>query len=148
LAKILLILHAVAALALGGAATHLALVTLSHWRGKPFRAALTRVYSYVVASLFVGTMAIGMLAYPTYRYFVAGLYLNRYAPWATNLFDMKESVAALALPLAVGIFLLGPRLDPKDSAVRIAFGLCVYGVFAAVAFSVLSGLVVVAERGI
>ena len=65
----------------------------------------------------------GGLVYPRYRYFVRGLYLDRYAPWASNLFDFKENLATLGLPLAIGAFVLARELaqapaDPDASSLR------------------------------
>lgn len=145
-----LIVHAICALALAGSAVHLAIVCLAHATGWPPRWRAFRfagLYGRLTGALFVGCVVIGAFIYPRYRYEVRGLYLDRYAPWASNLFDMKEILAALALPLAVTIFVLGGRLCATSSReARILF----YGsstvVVAVSLFDVISGFVIASVR--
>ena len=149
--KALLVLHALLALAMGGAATHLLLVTLGIQRADRVFASkvrLTRIYSQVTGWLFTATLLIGAVVYPTYRYFVRGLFLDRYAPWASNLFDFKENIAAAAAPFAAGLVLLGRRFDGNDPEVRLTLAVCAFVVFAAVAFDIISGLVIVSVRSV
>jgi hypothetical protein len=142
-----LVVHALVALALGGAATHLALVAFALATGRPKRWRVPRlaaVYAQVAGTLFLLSIAVGALLYPTYRYRVRALYLDRYAPWASNLFDMKEVLAALTAPFAVGLIVLGRR--PPDAAAntdaRWVFYLCAGIVFGTTLFNVISGLIV------
>lgn len=111
----LLVLHALVALALCGAGVHQAVVALHALRGRP-RPRLSRVYGIVVLCTYLGALLTGGLLYPRYRYFVRALYLDRHAPWAANLFDFKENLATLALPLAVGTLLLCPAASAADEA--------------------------------
>lgn len=151
MARALVVLHALLALALGGAATHLALVALAFFTGRPERwrnPKLARVYAQVAGWLFAGALVAGALTYPAYRYHVRGLYLDRYAPWASNLFDFKETIAALGLPFALGLVLLGRRFDPDDADFRLVFAVCAFVVFAVVAFDVVSGLAIVTVRSV
>jgi hypothetical protein len=150
-ARAFLVLHALCALAMGGAATHLFLVTIGIQRADRVYASkvrLTRIYAQVTGWLFSGTMIVGAVVYPTYRYFVRGLYLDRYAPWASNLFDFKENIAAAALPFAIGLILLGRRFDGADREVRMTVAACAVVVFAVVAFDIISGLVIVVVRSV
>src|SRR5690349_115909 len=101
-ARLLVVLHAAAAMVLIGATTHHAIVTVGYLRGRT-SVRLGRIYAVVGASAYAVTFLLGLLAYPTFRYQVRGLHLDRDAPWASNLFDIKETFAALGLPLAVGV---------------------------------------------
>jgi hypothetical protein len=148
-----LLVHALVALALGGASTHLALVAFALATGRPKRwqsARLAATYAKVTGTLFLVSIAIGALLYPTFRYRVRGLYLDRYAPWASNLFDMKEVLAALAAPLAIGLVVLGRRApdEASSSEARLVFYLCSAVVFGVTLFNVISGLVIVSVRSI
>ncbi|HMJ55194.1 MAG TPA: hypothetical protein VK540_24125 [Polyangiaceae bacterium] len=148
-----LVVHALIALALGGASTHLALVTFALATGRPKRWRVPRlaaVYARVTGTLFLISVVAGGVLYPTYRYQVRGLYLDRYAAWASNLFDMKEVLAALVAPLAFGLIVFGRR--PLDEAsppeARLILHLCVAAVFGTTVFNVISGLVIVSIRSI
>lgn len=145
--RLLLVLHALSAMALLGSSTHLAVMVVMWLRGAqlPRRA---RLHSLIAGLLFLSTLALGALAYPSYRYLVAGLYLNRFSPWASNLFDLKETVAVFAAPLALGVALLGRRLESDQPLVRRAFALCALALCGLVAFAVICGLVVTSEKGL
>src|SRR4051812_34865753 len=112
--RLLLVLHALVALALCGACTHLAIVAVRLLRGPRGLGRLARIYAQVVSATFVIAFALGLLLYPTFRYHVRGLFLDRHAPWASNLFDIKENFAALGLPFAIGLFFIGRRFDPEQ----------------------------------
>jgi hypothetical protein len=148
-----LIAHALVALALGGASTHLALVAFALATGRPKRwrnPRLAGTYAKVTGTLFLTSVALGALLYPAFRYRVRALYLDRYAPWASNLFDMKEVLAALAAPLAVGLVVLGksPPDDASSSETRLVFYVCSAVVFGTTVFNVISGLIIVSVRSI
>ena len=96
-AKPLLVIHALVAFALLGASTHLAIVSIQLLRGRSHLGRLARVYAQVIGATFSAAFAVGLLLYPHYRYDVRGLFLDRYEPWASNLFDIKETLAALGL---------------------------------------------------
>jgi hypothetical protein len=147
-ARTLLVLHALVALALGGASTHLALVSLRLLRGHQGLARLARIYAQVVSVTFVAAFAVGLLLYPSFRYHVRGLYLDRHAPWASNLFDLKENFAALGLPCAIGLFFIGRRLDPAREPGMIRwFAFASVWTWLTVVFGVVSGLVVTSVKG-
>src|SRR4051812_10836773 len=99
-AKLLVLLHAAAALVLIGASTHHSIITVGYLRGV-YKVRLGRIYAATIAIAYGITMLLGGLAYPTFRYHVRGLYLDRHAVWASNLFDIKESFAAIGLPLVL-----------------------------------------------
>jgi hypothetical protein len=143
-----LVLHALCAFALCGACTHQAVVSIGLLRGRLHLGRLARVYAKVIGGLFIGVFAVGLLMYPHYRYHVRGLFLDRYEPWASNLFDMKENLLALGLPLAVCIFAVGRRLDPREDAALLPFhAMASIALWALVLFGSIAGLIVTSVRG-
>ncbi len=147
-AKALVLAHAAAAIVLIGASTHHLLITVGYWRGR-YSVRLGRIYAATVAVTYGITFAFGALVYPTYRYFVRGLYLDRYAPWASNLFDLKENLAALALPMALGAFALSRVMDPEQQRpLLFGYTVLVTGTGLAVWFDVVSGLLITLTRGV
>ena len=148
-AKPLLVLHALAAFALLGACTHQALVAIALLRGRWHLARLARIYAQVIGALFVLAFAAGLLIYPRYRYVVRGLFLDRYEPWASNLFDMKENLVALGLPFALGLFFLGRKFDGTNDRVLVPWlAFSAISLWALVTFGVVSGLVITSVRGV
>jgi hypothetical protein len=147
-APLLVVLHAAAAIVLIGATTHHALIAIGYLRGKS-KPRLGRIYAATLAVAYVVTFGLGLLAYPTFRYHVRGLYLDRYAPWASNLFDVKENFAALGLPLVLGVLVLSRILRPPEdrALVRgyVAMSLTVAGI---VWFAVFAGLIVTMTKGV
>lgn len=107
LGPLLLILHALSAVVLGGSSVHQAVLAVRLLRGRQVAARLLRLYSLVAMIAYGATALSGSLLYPRYRYFVRALQLDRAAPWAVNLFDFKENLATLGLALAVGTWLIG-----------------------------------------
>jgi hypothetical protein len=92
---------------------------------------------------------LGALAYPSYRYYVRGLYLDRYAVWASNLFDIKENFAAVGLPLVIAAFLLSRVLTPKsERGLLVGYLVMVLLQAVIVWFSVLSGLLLTMVKGL
>jgi hypothetical protein len=147
-AKALVLLHAAAAIVLVGSSTHHFLVTLRYLRGI-YNVRLGRIYAATVAVSYGVTFLLGALSYPTYRYYVRGLYLDRHAVWASNLFDMKENFAAIGLPLVVAAFALSRVMNPKDDrellpAYAVMVGLSTVIVW----FNVISGLLITMTRGV
>jgi hypothetical protein len=147
--RLLLVLHALGGFALCGACTHQALVGIGLLRGRFHLGRLARVYAQVIGLTFVGTFGVGLLMYPHFRYHVRGLFLDRYEPWASNLFDMKENLLALGLPLAVSLFFVGRRFDPKAERGLVPFfAVLSLALWALVAFGVVSGIIVTSVRGV
>lgn len=66
-ARWLLILHAVLAVALVGAATHWLIWLVRLVRGQPGRIRSVRRFAIIAMSLYVATMAVGLALYPTYK---------------------------------------------------------------------------------
>ena len=147
-ARLVVVLHALAAIVLVGAATHHALVALGFVRGV-FKIRLARIYAATVAVAWLVTFALGLLAYPTFRYAVRALYMDRYEPWASNLFDTKENFAALGLPLVVLVLVMSRVMDAKEDRVLVRmYAACAVLVAAIVWFDVISGIVITMTRGV
>jgi len=148
IARLLVVLHAVAAIVLVGAATHHAIVAVGYLRGS-YKVRLARIYAPTVAVTWLVTFALGLLSYPTFRYATRALYLDRYESWASNLFDLKEHTAALGIPLVLGTFVLSRLIDPKqDRALARAYAAIVVLVAAIVWFDVLAGLLITTAKGV
>jgi hypothetical protein len=147
-ARLLVLLHAAAAIVLVGASTHNSLVALGSLRGRP-KPRLTRIYAATVLGAYAATFALGSLAYPTYRYHVRGLYFDRYEVWASNLFDIKENFASIGLPLVIGAFLLSRVLEARrDRAVLAGYASFVFLSTIIVWFNVISGLLITMAKGV
>ncbi len=147
--KLLLILHAAAAIVLIGSATHHALRMPAFLRGKG-ALRLERIYARIVATAYVTVYLLGALLYPTYRYHVRALFLDRHHPMVSSLFDLKENMATIALLLALALGALGGRLtnDPDDRLlVRVYAGMSLF-VAATAWFNVVSGIFIVSVRSV
>ncbi|MFL5321315.1 MAG: hypothetical protein ACJ790_16770 [Myxococcaceae bacterium] len=134
-------------MALGGASTHLAILTLSRLRGRPMLGRLTRIYSVTAAALLLATVTLGLVIYPAYKVHVVAPYFWDHAKWAAALFDVKEALGLFALPLGLGLFVMGRRMDP-DKPAHLVFAVCAFGLFLITAFCIVAGLVIVAEKGV
>jgi hypothetical protein len=147
-ARFLVVLHAMAAIVLVGASTHHALIAIGYLRGR-YKVRLGRIYAATIAIAYGVTFVLGLLAYPTFRYHVRALYLDRYDVWASNLFDTKENFAALGIPLVVCAFVMSRVMDPKeDTALARAYAAFVILAAVIVWFGVISGLLITMTRGV
>ena len=147
--RVLLLLHAGAAIVLIGASTHHALQMRHYLRGDFARERLEKVYAKVVSVAYVITFLFGAMVYPSYRVQVRGLYLDRFAPAYSGLFDMKEVYASLTLTVAVGLGALALTLRPAESPAlaRVYAGMSLL-VCAVVWFDVIAGLLITSVRGL
>ncbi len=137
-ARELVLLHTAAAIALVGASTHHFVLTIGTLRGD-YQPRKDRLYAAVVGISYAVTTGLGALAYPTYRYYVRGLYLDRYAQWASNLFDIKENMASLGLPLALGALAISRVIDSKeDRSMLFGYAAMVFGTTAIVWFNTIA----------
>jgi hypothetical protein len=147
-ARTFVVLHALAAIVLIGASTHHALIAIGYVRGT-FKVRLGRIYAATVAVAYGATFLLGLLAYPAFRYHVRALYLDRYAAWASNLFDTKENFAALGLPLVIAVFVMSRAMKPdEDRALARAYAAFVVVAALIVWFDVISGLAITMTRGV
>ncbi len=148
LAQALVLFHAIAGLALCGAATHHVVVAAGYLRGV-YRVSLARIYAIVTAGCYAAVFLLGACAYPSYRYFVRGLYFDRHVVWAANLFDIKENYAALGLPFVVALLVLSRSLQPaRDRELAGAYFTLVSVVAAIAWFAGLAGLVITMQRSV
>ena len=143
--KLGLVLHAIAAGALTGSVTHLALVLWRARRGRP-NPRLQRLYPAVALGCYLTVYALGSLIYPRYRVAVRAGWLDDHAAWASVLFDLKENLATLLGPLALAAVVLARAEDPArpsrallGSAAALALG---------VWFNLVAGLVVASVRAV
>jgi hypothetical protein len=134
----LLIAHALTAMALAGAMGHLAVASVARLRGKA--TALTR-HLRTASLVYLACFALGLLLYPHFRYHVRALELDRDAPWASNLFDIKENLAALLLPLGLAL----PALETQRPRLAALFGVLLgVGTLALI----IAGLLVTNTKGV
>jgi hypothetical protein len=147
-APLLVLLHALAAIVLVGSTTHHALIARAYLKGD-YKVRLGRIYAATLTVTYLITFAIGLAAYPSYRYHVRGLYLDRYERWASNLFDMKENFAALGLPIVIAIFVLSRVMRPKDDTQLLGpYAVFSFLLMAIVWFAVISGLLITMVKGV
>ena len=143
----LLVIHALVGLGLLGASTHLAIGSVALLRGRAWATRLVATHSVLVPGLLAAAIALGLLMYPHYRVHVRGLVLDRSAPWASNLFDIKENFAALAVPFAACTFALGRLSSPTRTLPWLRAG-CAVALWALLAFVAISGLLVTSVKGV
>ncbi|MFN7952602.1 MAG: hypothetical protein U0610_12835 [bacterium] len=148
-APALLVAHALAAIALLGSTTHDAILVIGYLRGRFGRAGLEKLYVRIQLIAYLATFLLGAVVYPAYRIYVRAAVFDRWAPWASNLFDIKENFAALGLAVTLAYAWLRQRFDPRvDVAWRPLYAVLGLTVAALVWFQTVSGLVLVAERGL
>ena len=142
-----MLLHAFGALILVGAATHHAFVAFGYLRGS-FRARLGRIYAATTAVTYAMTFTLGAWAYPTYRVHTRPL-LETTAPWAATLFEIKEDVATLALPVVLLTWLLSRTMEPREDGHLVPpYAVMVLLTAGAVWFELTSGLLITMTRGL
>jgi len=146
-ARWLLVLHALCGFALLGASTHVAVAAVQVLRGRRASLRMTQLQPVVIASLIAAAVVFGLLVYPHYRVNVRGLVLDRGEPWASNLFDMKEYAALLAVPLAAALAAMRRHVEP-GGVLAVPFAFCALALFALVAFTAVAGLVVTSVKGV
>ena len=148
-APALLVIHALLAIALLGATTHDAVLVIGYLRGRFGRARLERTYVRIQLATYLATFAIGSVIYPAYRIYVRAAVFDRWSPWASNLFDVKENFAALGLAVVIAYAWLRGRFEPaRDAAWRPLYAVLGLTVATLVWFQTVAGLVLVAERGL
>ncbi|MCA9669986.1 MAG: hypothetical protein KC503_30530 [Myxococcales bacterium] len=146
--KLVLVLHALCAIALVGSVTHNAVLAVMHMRRRYTRLALARTYVRIIAVLFPLTLLVGALAYPSYRVHVRP-WLDANVSLMSALFEVKEHWIGLGFGALIAYVPLALRVDPRKpgSEVRLV-QLLALAIAAAVWMALLSGLVAVAHRSI
>lgn len=148
-ARALVVLHAAAAIVLIGATTHHALIARGYVDSRAPKLRLGKIYAATMAASYLVALVVGLLAYPAYRYRVRGVYFDRYEPWASNLFDVKENFAALGIPLVIALWVMSRSIDPQRDRELVGGYLALSLAIAAIVwFDVLAGLAVTLARGV
>jgi hypothetical protein len=147
-ARLLVVLHAAVAIVLIGATTHHALIAIGYLRGR-HKVRLGRIYAATLSVAYLVAFLLGLCAYPTFRYHARALVLDRYEPWASNLFDIKENFAALGLPIVALVFVMSRAIDVKEDRLLVRmYAACALLVAAIVWFDVFSGIVITMTKGV
>jgi hypothetical protein len=105
-ARPLLIVHAVLGFAAVFSVTHHAAHAILSALGRGQARALKR-FAWIAPATLLAQAACGLAIYPVYRVRVRAADLERSAPMAVQLFDLKEHLAALALALVIAAALAG-----------------------------------------
>lgn len=141
-ARLVLVLHTVAAGVLVGAATHHALACRRYLAGQFERRRVERLYAAVTAAAFLVTFVLGALLYPVYKVRARAEYFDSPQAvaseralradeaaragdppqhealgdlaWVGRLFDVKEHWVALGLGAAMVALFLSRRAHPSD----------------------------------
>jgi hypothetical protein len=139
----LLLLHAVLAVVLSGAIGHLVVLAVQRLRGAEVPSARMLRHLRTALITLCASFAVGLLIYPHYRYNVRGLVLEKSAPWAVELFELKEAFAVFTVPVALALWSVERSARAPRSAAWLAVSLG-----ALCAFVVLAGLVVTNQKGL
>lgn len=150
-AKLLLVLHALAAVVLAGSVGHLGWECFHYLRGKTRNVWLGTVHARVGFALYTLVFALGMAAYPTYRVRVRHDVFDRTMPWASNLFDIKEMFGAFGLAAFTALFVMSFAVRPREASDQSMLGgfaslgllVCAISVFNSIA-----GLILVTYRSL
>jgi len=147
-ARALSVLHALAAVVLTGAVTHVAVFhVLARRRGRPGYLRRAERLWPVLAIALIATTLLGLVTYPTYRIHTRARYLDLHHPTAVWAFEVKEDVAALVFVLIAGAWLLR-RPAAVHPGTRLLQGAFV-GLGAALCWTTtVAGLIVTLHRGI
>lgn len=124
---LLLILHGLIGVALLGAITHQAVAVLGSSRGEPagFMTRYTRVSSRVfcgaVTVLFVTSIVLGAMIYPSYRLDVRVPLEEMQLAWVVGLFELKEHFGGIGLAtLPLYVYCWDERQTTTDRFARTA----------------------------
>lgn len=113
--SLLVVVHTLSSIVLCGASVHQAVLAIQLLRRRKVRLSLLATYGWTTLLSYLSTMIAGVLLYPRYRILIRAVFLDRYAPWASNLFDFKENLATLGLPLSVGALLIARSLADESA---------------------------------
>jgi hypothetical protein len=146
-ARWLLMLHAVLGLAAVGSSVHLALGAVRVWQGKAPSMSRAQQHSLLVACLLSAALLVGLVLYPHYRVNVRGYVLDATAPWASNLFDIKEHLALLAFPLSLALWALRRQVRPGGPFAAF-FAACAVSQASLLTFTAAAGLLITSVKGV
>jgi hypothetical protein len=150
----LLVLHAVGAAALVGAATHQLLWCRGYLRGNYAASERERGMARLSAALYLLTFLLGAALYPTYKVRVRAVWFDAPLPtvdlsWVGRLFDIKEHWVALGAVAALVLVWLGRFAHPArgPASARLYVGLSLV-VCATTWAGAIIGLVVASYRAV
>lgn len=147
--KPLLIVHALVAILLLGATTHNVLLTVPYLWGNVRKVRLEKIYVPVIAVAYALSFGLGALIYPNYRYHVRARYFDSEAPWASNLFDIKEHWTGIGLILVLAFFILSRMIDPRSDRNMLFIYVFLSVTLAVIVwFSLISGLLLTAVKAV
>ncbi|HYF49283.1 MAG TPA: hypothetical protein VEJ63_07755 [Planctomycetota bacterium] len=148
-AKLLLLLHAAAAIVLVGAAVHFGILSVSYLRGRYYRLDLHRTYLRIMAVAFPAAFLLGLLIYPRFRIHVRADYMDSSLPLGTWFFEVKEHWLAVTCAILVMMSMLRPHLKfQKPSSVTRLFNILGIVIAASVVLAVVVGLGLVSLRSV
>jgi hypothetical protein len=148
-AKVLLILHAAAAIALVGATVHYGILAVSYLRGRYYRIDLHRTYLKIICYLYPLTFALGLILYPRFRVHVRADYMDKEAPYGTLFFEIKEHWLAVGLAILIALLALSRNIQiSKPTAVTHLYNMLGIVLTVVVLFAVFTGLVLVSVRSV
>lgn len=110
-AVVLLVAHAGFSAATLGSAGHIA------WLAFSSRSSQALKHADWFLGLLSASAVTGLLLYPHFRVHVREVFLDEHAPWATQLFEVKEHLALAALPLALGYWALAGTNSRREQVV-------------------------------
>lgn len=149
IAKILLLLHAAAAIVLIGSTTHNGILAYFHWRGSARRRVLQRIYVRIVSWAYLVTFVLGLVIYPPFRVRVRADYLDEEVPLATGFFEVKEHWLAVGLLVLLVYRVLAREVDVRERyAETRLYHLLGVLLMVIVWWSVFTGLALVSIRSI
>lgn len=132
-----------------GVYDHNVLLTVPYLWGKVRKVKLEKLYVKVMTVAYGLTFALGAIVYPNYRYHVRDQYFDAKAPWASNLFDIKEHWAGVGLALMLSYLVLSLVMDPKrDRSLVLIYVFLSVSLATIVWFALISGLVITSARGL
>lgn len=145
--KVLLVLHAAAAIVLIGSATHNGILAARQLLGRKVRRNLQQLYVHVLAIAYLVTFAIGLVNYPAFRMDVRAAYLDAAVPLATGFFEVKEHWLAVGLVILACYWPMSRTMQASRST-SDAWLYNVLGIVVAaiVWFAMLTGLFITAIR--
>jgi hypothetical protein len=133
-----------------GATTHLALLAVRARAGEPSVLAKVRRYAAVIGASYGLAFLTGLLLYPTYRWNVRALFLDQQAKGISDLFELKEELAVLALPACLLLWVVGRKVDTsgRDPLALPATIASSWILWVVTATAVVAGLWVTSVKGV
>lgn len=149
ISRLLLLAHAVAAIALVGAACHNALLALSHLNGRLVKPKRQRTYVAITFWLYAATFVLGLVIYPAFKVFVREAFLDAEVPLATGFFEVKEHWLGISLGLLAWYYPTSRSFDiTVETTETPLYHWAGIGLAVVVVLSVIVGLVLVTIESI